>query len=131
MITGGAFGTYVRSPVGDVGGYVGEWFRGFRLGDQLKERFPISQYKVDCWKSFLANQTRKLCLNCKKLLKKEKDAAKENISKKLESIELEKSNEIALLGNNSHILNRLAAQLGKICDRVQTILEEFEILLAT
>ena len=130
-MTGGALATAVGGPVGAVGGYVGEWFRGFRFGDQVKKRFPISRYKVDCWKSLLANQTRKLCLHCKKLLSEEKDAAEGNISKTLKSIKLEKSDEIALLGSKSHILNQLAAQLGKICDRVQTTIKEFEILLAT
>ena len=129
-MTGGAWATTLGGPVGAVGGYIGEWFRNFRLGDQLKRKFPISQYKIDCWKSLLANQIRKLRQDCKKLLREEKDAALANILKKLESVALEKSDEIAGLCNKSHILNQLAAQLGNICDRVQTTTEEFDMLLA-
>ena len=130
VMAGGELGSAVGGPVGAVGGYVGETVRGFRLGDQLKKRFPISQYKLDRWKSLLANQLGKVRQDCKKLLTEEKDAVLANIIESLTSVTCTKKDEIERLHNKSHILNQLATQLGNICDQIQTTTEEFDILLA-
>ena len=130
VMAGGALEGAVGGPVGAVGGYVGETVRGFRLVDQLKKRFPISQYKLDCWKSLLANQLEKVRQDCKKLLTEEKDAVLANIIESLTSVTCTKKDEIERLHNKSHILNQLAVQLGNICDQIQTTTEEFDILLA-
>ena len=82
-MTGGAWAT--ACPVGAIGGYAGEFFRGFRLGVHLKRKFPISQYKVSCWKIFLADQLRKLHQDYKKLLGEENDAALADIEEKLKN----------------------------------------------
>ena len=130
MVAGGALGGAVGGPVGAVGGYVGETVRGFRLGDQLKKSFPISRYKLDCWKSFLTDILGKDRQDCKKLLREEKEAALANIIENLTCVTFTKKDEIERLRNKSHILNQLAAQLGNICDQIQTTTEEFDILLA-
>ena len=119
---GGAFGA--------VGGGFGELTRGFHLGDQLKRKFPISQYKVNCWISFLKDQFKKQHQRCKRLLREEKDAALTDIKRKLENSEHEISAEIVALCDQSHIMNKQLAQLEIVCDRMQTTIEGFDKLLA-
>ena len=113
-----------------VGGYAGAVISVFSLRDRLRKIFPISQYRVDCWKSLLADQVRELRRDCKKQLSGREEAALTNNMKTLESVALKKSDEIEGLRDKSHILNQLAAQLRNICDRVQTTTEEFDVLLA-
>lgn len=115
---------------GAVGGGFGELTRGFHLGDQLKRKFPISQYKVNCWISFLEDQLKKHHQRCKRLLREEKDAALTDIKRKLENSEHEISAETVALCDQSHIMNKQLAQLEIVCDRMQTTIEGFDKLLA-
>lgn len=130
LIAGGAVGGPVGGTFGAVGGDFGELTRGFHLGDQLKRKFPISQYKVNCWISFLEDQLKKLHQGCKRLLREEKDAALTDIKRKLENSEHEISAEIVALCDQSHILNKQLAQLEIVCNRMQTTIEGFDKLLA-
>lgn len=130
MIAGGAVGGPVGGTFGAVGGGFGELTRGFHLGDQLKRKFPISQYKVNCWISFLEDQLKKLHQECKRLLREEKDAALTDIKRKLENSEHEISAEIVALCDQSHIMNKQLAQLEIVCNRMQTTIEGFDKLLA-
>ena len=130
VIAGGAVGGHVGGAFGAVGGGFGELARGFHLGDQLKRSLSISRYKKNCWISFLEDQLKKLHQKCKRLLRKEKDAALKDIERKLKNSEHEISAKIVALCDQSHILNKQLEQLGIICDQMQTTIEGFDELLA-
>lgn len=130
VIAGGAVGVHVGGAFGAVGGGFGELARGFHLGDQLKRILSISRYKKNCWISFLEDQLKKLHQKCKRLLRKEKDAALKAIERKLKNSEHEISAEIVELCDQSHILNKQLEQLGIICDQMQTTIKGFDELLA-
>ena len=130
VIAGVAVGGHVGGAFGAVGGGFGELARGFHLGDKVKRRFPISRYKVNCWISFLEDQLKKLRQKCKRLLRKEKDAALKDIERKLKDSKDGMSAEMAELFSQSYILNKQLEQLGIICDQMQTTIEGFDELLA-
>ena len=127
---GGAAGGAVGGAVGAAGGYLGEVFNGFRYGDRLKRRYPISNYKLNCWKHFIEDELRKLHQKCKKLLRDENDSTFDEIREKLESAKSEKSAEIGKLSSESHRLTKLVTQLADIHESLQTTNKGFDELLA-
>ena len=130
VITGGAAGGAVGGAVGAAGGFLGEIFNGFRYGDRLKRRYPISNYKLNCWKYFLEDELRKLHQKCRRLLRDENDSTFEEIGKNLKSAKSKKSAKIYQLCSMSHPLTMMDAQLADIHESFQTTNKGFDELLA-
>ena len=115
---------------GGVGGIASLVTGIFRLGDKMKKKYPISPYKVKCWKRFLVKELKNHHENCKKMLREEKGANLKRLKEKLEIIVDENPVEIEELCSDSHFWNELGSQLGIIEDSIRATVEQLKELLA-
>ena len=122
--------TFFGAAGGAAGGAVTESISGFRCGDVMKKKYPMSPKKMKCWIRFLVKELGNHYEKCKTMLREEKKASLNKAKKKLESTTDENNVEIEELRSDSHIWNELASRLGSKEDSIKTTDFEFEKLLA-
>ena len=121
MLTGGAAGA-----AGAAGGIAGELFGAFRLGDKLKRIFPISKYKLKCWKGFLRGELKTLHRECRNRIE---EGTKKTFSEMNEKLVLHKERvKKAKLKIESHYLNKWTSKLESIENKLRKTEREFESL---
>ena len=66
------------ATLGAAGGFAGEMLGDLRVGEKLKKLFPISYYKVGCWRESLSRELDKLHKDCRELISKEIEQIHDN-----------------------------------------------------
>ena len=122
-LTGGAAGA-----AGAAGGIAGELIGAFRLGDKLKRRFPMSKYKLKCWKKFLRGELQRLHTECRKRIEESTDKTFSEMNEKLVLDKERASKEKAKLMKESHDLNIWTSELESIENNLRKTEREFKTL---
>ena len=122
--------TVLGSTLGGTGGLGGTRFGLFRFGNLIKSFFPISDYKVGCWRQKLRNNLRKLDRDCRNLTSNDIKRIEDEASKTLDHAKAKKVGKIQNEEEKLHNLTSWATALQESHTCLTERNKEFDELLA-
>ncbi len=118
------------ATLGTIGGIAGDIMCNFCFGDKLKKHFPISHYKISCWRESLSHGLEQLHKDCRKLIYQDIDQIHGVYSQMLNSFRDQTSIKIEALHKESHHLTIWANQLDQTYKYLQKKGNKLDTLLA-
>lgn len=103
--------TVLGSAAGSTGGIGGTFLGLFRVGKLVRWFFPISEYKLRCWRKKLRSDLKNLYKCCKELIFNDIRRIKDKASEKLNHAEAEKAKKIREEERKAHNLTIWANEL--------------------
>ena len=122
--------TVLGSTLGGTGALGGTRFGLFRVGSLVKRYFPISDYKVGCWRQKLQGNLRKLNKDCTDLIVYDIRRIEDEASKKVDHAKAKKVEKIQNEEEKLHNLTIWATELQESHTRLIEINNEFDEQLA-
>ena len=124
-----AFTTILGSAVGGTGAVGGTLFGGLRVGNLVRLFFPISEYKIRCWRQKLRGNLLELYKCSKDLISKDIKKIKDKASEKLDDSKAEKQKKIQEEESKSLNLTTWSKELKESHTRLTEGNKEFDELL--